>query len=323
MHVQNRKCAFSALHDTVVDLHLPVPDKWIDSLFPEVRRILQCVKAKNARLRSANPQAEDRVSDRAAEGFLQTVLYAGICFWQNLPFRTERYVQHNRTCLRTWTERQMIRMSAMSGVTCRYGMSHILHRLPAVASIMITQEYSHFAKQVWSSHNKANKQAELDVSAGMGDILQDMQACLKQLCGGAAVGEPEAVARLIAEKISATNISSSAADAQEDSVRGEFTRSGSSTQHLLQNQSTPKAASSKHPRCIIPLAASILSCWLGKSGALALHTAPLLRGCWRPRHTSICHWAGAILTCTRRTGTCLSSSSCSSMLELLLHRLST
>ncbi len=118
----------------------------------------------------------------------------------------------------------MKRMSATSSVTCRYGMSYILHRLPAVASIMVTQEYSQFAKQVWSSHNKTNKQAELDVSAGMGNILQDMQACLKQLCGGAAVGEPEAVARLITENISAMNISSNAADVQEDStsVRGEL-----------------------------------------------------------------------------------------------------
>ena len=84
----------------MVDLQVPVPDEWIDNLFPEVRRILECVKARNARLRSANPQAEDRVSDRAVEGFLQSVLYAGICFWQNLPFRTERYVQHDRTCLK-------------------------------------------------------------------------------------------------------------------------------------------------------------------------------------------------------------------------------
>jgi len=223
-HVEIWTCIFSALHNTVVDLRVPVPDEWIDSLFPGVRRILECVKARNARLQSAKPQAEDRVSDRAAEGFLQTVLYAGICFWQNLPFRTERYVQDDRTCQRTWTERQMKRMSATSSVTCRYGMSYILHRLPAVASIMVTQEYSQFAKQVWSSHNKTNKQAELDVSAGMGNILQDMQACLKQLCGGAAVGEPEAVARLITENISAMNISSNAADVQEDStsVRGEL-----------------------------------------------------------------------------------------------------
>ena len=103
MHVVNWKCILSAIHDTVADLQVPVPDEWIDSLFPGVRRILECVEARNFRLRSANPQAEDRVSDRAAEGFLQTVLYAGICFWQNLPFRTERYVQHDRTCLRTWT----------------------------------------------------------------------------------------------------------------------------------------------------------------------------------------------------------------------------
>ena len=108
-------------------------------------------------------------------------------------------------------------------------MSYILHQLPAVASIMVTQEYSQFAKQVWSSHNKANKQAELDVSPGMGDILQDMQACLKQLCGGAAVGEPEAVARLIAENISAMSLAT-AADVQEDSVRRVLTRPGSLTQ---------------------------------------------------------------------------------------------
>ena len=230
MHVVIWTCIFSALHNTVVDLQVPVPDEWIDCLFPEVRRILECVKARNARLQSAKPQAEDRVSDRAAEGFLQTVLYAGICFWQNLLFRTERYVQDDRTYLRTLTERRMRRMSATSIVTCRYAISYILHQLPAVASIMVTQEYLQFAKQVWSSHNKANKQAELDVSAGMGDILQDMQTCLKQLCGGAAVGEPEAVARLIAENISAMNISANAADMQEASVRGVLTRPGSLTQ---------------------------------------------------------------------------------------------
>ena len=138
----------------------------------------------------------------------------------------------------------MIGMSATSSVPCRYGMSYILHRLPAVASIMITQEYSQFAQQVWSSHNKANKQAELDVSAGMGDMLQDMQACLKQLCGSAAAREPEAVARLIAEKISAMNISSNAADVQEDSVRGVFTRLGSLTQVTEPASETERSKSS-------------------------------------------------------------------------------
>ncbi|DBA90412.1 TPA: hypothetical protein ACH3X1_003686 [Trebouxia sp. C0004] len=112
---------------------------------------------------------------------------------------------------------------------------------------MITQEYSQFAKQVWSSHNKANKQAELDVSAGMGDILQDMQACLKQLCGSAALGEPEAVARLIAEKISAMNISANAAELQEDNVRGVFTRPGSSTQVTAPASGTEALQSQSHP----------------------------------------------------------------------------
>ena len=67
-----------------------MPERWIDSLFPGVRKALDAVRARNARLQSGKQQADDRVSDRAAEGFLQAVLYSGICFWQNLPFRTPR-----------------------------------------------------------------------------------------------------------------------------------------------------------------------------------------------------------------------------------------
>ncbi len=84
----------------------------------------------------------------------------------------------------------------------------MLHRLPAAANIMLTQEYLEFAQRVMSSHDKANKQAELDVSAGMGEMLQDMQACLKQLCGSSAIQDPEAVAKLIAEKMTAMNMCS-------------------------------------------------------------------------------------------------------------------
>ena len=40
----------------------------------------------------------------------------------------------------------------------------------------------------------------------MGDMLTEMQGCLKQLCGNSAVGNPEAVAQLIAEKMAAMNI---------------------------------------------------------------------------------------------------------------------
>jgi len=87
-------------------------------------------------------------------------------------------------------------------------LSYVLHRLPAVANIMLTQDYLEFAQQVMSTHDKANKQAELDVSASMGEMLQDMQACLKQLCGSSAIQDPEAVARLIAEKVTAMNMSS-------------------------------------------------------------------------------------------------------------------
>lgn len=47
------------------------------------------------------------------------------------------------------------------------------------------------------SHDRANKQAEMDVSPAMGDMLTEMQGCLKQLCGDSAVRDPEAVAQLI------------------------------------------------------------------------------------------------------------------------------
>ncbi len=93
------------------------------------------------------------------------------------------------------------------GLFCRYGMAYVLHRLPAAAKIIMTQEYLHFAQQVMSSHDRANKQAEMDVSPAMGDMLTEMQGCLKQLCGSSVVGDPEAVAQLIAEKVAAMNIS--------------------------------------------------------------------------------------------------------------------
>ena len=73
-------------------LQVTVPPDWIDAIFPGVRRLLEIVQARNARLQSGKGQADDLISDRAAEGFLQTVLYSGICFWQNLPFKTQRYV---------------------------------------------------------------------------------------------------------------------------------------------------------------------------------------------------------------------------------------
>lgn len=89
---------------------------------------------------------------------------------------------------------------------CRYGLAYALHRLPAVANIIVTPKYFQFTQQVMTSHDKANRQAEMDVSPTMGDMLTEMQGCLKQLCGNSAVGNPEAVAQLIAEKMAAMNI---------------------------------------------------------------------------------------------------------------------
>ena len=71
----------------------------------------------------------------------------------------------------------------------------------------MTQDYLGFAQQVMASHDRANKQAEQDVSPAMGDMLTEMQGCLKQLCGNSAVDNPEAKAQYIAEKVAAMNIS--------------------------------------------------------------------------------------------------------------------
>lgn len=71
-------------------LQVPVPAEWVDAICPRVRALLDTVQERNARMQSGKRQADDLMSDKAAEGFLQTVLYSGICFWQNLPFRTQR-----------------------------------------------------------------------------------------------------------------------------------------------------------------------------------------------------------------------------------------
>lgn len=46
-----------------------------------------------------------------------------------------------------------------------------------------------------------------DRQCAIGDMLTEMQGCLRQLCGNSAVGNPEALAQLIAEKTAAMNIS--------------------------------------------------------------------------------------------------------------------
>ncbi len=43
--------------------------------------------------------------------------------------------------------------------------------------IIMTQEYLNFAQQVMTSHDRANKQAEMDVSPAIGDMLTEMQGC--------------------------------------------------------------------------------------------------------------------------------------------------
>ena len=53
-------------------LQVPVPAEWVDAIFPKVRALLDTVQERNARMQSGKRQADDLMSDKAAEGFLQT-----------------------------------------------------------------------------------------------------------------------------------------------------------------------------------------------------------------------------------------------------------
>ncbi|DBA97429.1 TPA: hypothetical protein ACH3X1_015148 [Trebouxia sp. C0004] len=76
-----------------------VPDEWIDRLLPDVRRVNELLKARNSRLQTGGKrQAHDKVSDRAAEGFLQTTLYTGVAFLAEFAISYTE-VQHSHLCL--------------------------------------------------------------------------------------------------------------------------------------------------------------------------------------------------------------------------------
>ncbi len=47
-------------------------------------------------------------------------------------------------------------------------MAYVLQRLPAVADIILTPEYEHFAEAVMTSHSKADQQAAIDISSNGG-----------------------------------------------------------------------------------------------------------------------------------------------------------
>ena len=84
--------------------------------------------------------------------------------------------------------------------------------LPAVTDIMQTRAYAEFAGSILTCHDRAYI---LDISPAMSEKLAELQACLKQLCGIAACGHPDMMARLIAEKFAAIH------QAQPDVLNGE------------------------------------------------------------------------------------------------------
>ena len=73
-------------------LQVPVPAEWLDAVFLRVRALLDTMQARDVRMQSGKRQADDLTSDKAAEGFLQTVLYSGICFYKPTPFSKHELV---------------------------------------------------------------------------------------------------------------------------------------------------------------------------------------------------------------------------------------
>ncbi len=131
-------------------------------------------------------------------------------------------------------------------------MAYVLHRLPAVADIILTPEYEHFAEAVMTSHNKADQQAALDISPAMGDILTDMQSCLQQLCGSSMCGDPE-VARLIAEKVAAMNNGSGCEHNTAGTDAGDLPESALLQQPLQARATATEAMSAKSTQIQTPV----------------------------------------------------------------------
>ncbi len=131
-------------------LQVPVPAEWVDAIFLRVRALLDTVQARNVRMQSGKRQADDLI--------YQTRLLRGSC---------------RQCCTVAYASSNPHPFPNMS-LSCRYGMAYVLHRLPAVANIIMAQEYLDFAQQVMSSHDRADKQAEMDVSPALGDMLIEM-----------------------------------------------------------------------------------------------------------------------------------------------------
>ena len=54
-------------------LQVPVPAEWSDAIFLRVRALLDTRQARTVRVQPGKRQADDLISGKAAEGFLQTV----------------------------------------------------------------------------------------------------------------------------------------------------------------------------------------------------------------------------------------------------------
>ena len=158
-----------------------------------------------------------------------------------------------------------------------------------------------------SRHDKANRQAEMDVSPAMSDMLTEMQGCLKQLCGNSVVGNPEAVAQLIAEKMATMNIrvQDSCDDVPALPAPVQMAAANAHMGLPSEGQAFTSGLISQLQPSMTPVAASAQSHWLGQNGAMG--PAQLQRGSSRSRLTQLWCLVDATPACTRRTGTCLSS----------------
>jgi hypothetical protein len=104
-----------------------VPMEWVDAIAPEVRRVLDIVVRRNKAGKAARglDESDGGGSDFSAEACLRTILYLAEVFFQNLPFKMDRY-----------------------------GSTYELSNLEAVKRILATSRYQEFEALVRKTHEK-------------------------------------------------------------------------------------------------------------------------------------------------------------------------
>lgn len=90
--------------------------------------------------------------------------------------------------VRTCSPFHCCRHQALAPSSAEYILITGMHTLPALTNIMQTMVYAKFADRVLASYDRAYI---LDISPAAREMLAKLQACWKQLCGIAPLGQPD------------------------------------------------------------------------------------------------------------------------------------